>query len=346
MNFRGVALLIVIGMVLGMLFLPSFVYVVDRRELVVVKKFGRVVAQHTEPGFNLKIPIIHEVVRLPRREQFWGGTQNEEIPNLPTSDAFKVEVIPWAIWKITDPKSFVSVLVDTDQAELRVKQIVRGAVRDTITQFSLADLVRSTSRELSFSFRAEASPLEGEMLVEKGSSDQGDPTLDAPTSVTLGRKGIIDQIRTKAIRDLASETDESGGSRGIELVDVGIAKIDFVPTVREAAFNRLIALMNASASYHTNEGERLKQEIINRTSAEVQRIQGEGKQQNSQIKGGADADVIRMYAEAMEQVGEFYSFIRTLEAYKKSLTKNSRFILSTNNEFFRLLKSVDGGSAP
>lgn len=346
MNLRGVALLIVVGIVLGILFLPSFMYVVDRRELVVVKQFGEVVAQHTDPGFHLKIPFIQEVVRLPRREQFWGGTQSEEIPNLPTSDAFKVEVIPWAIWKITDPKTFVSVLVDTDQAELRVNQIVRGAVRDTITQFTLADLVRSTSRELSFSFRAEATPLEGEMQVNKGSSDLDDPTGDVPTSVTLGRKGIIDQIRAKAIVDLASETGESGGGRGIELIDVGIAKIDFVPTVREAAFNRLIALMNASASYHTNEGERLKQEIINRTFAQVQRIEGEGKQQNSQIKGEADADVIRMYAKAMEQVGEFYSFVRTLEAYKKSLTRNSRFILSTNNEFFRLLKSVDGGSRP
>ena len=346
MNLRGVALLIVLGIVLGILFLPSFMYVVDRRELVVVKQFGEVVAQHTDPGFHLKIPFIQEVVRLPRREQFWGGTQSEEIPNLPTSDAFKVEVIPWAIWKITDPKTFVSVLVDTDQAELRVNQIVRGAVRDTITQFTLADLVRSTSRELSFSFRAEATPLEGEMQASEGSSDLDDPTGDVPISVTLGRKGIIDQIRAKAIIDLASETGESGGGRGIELIDVGIAKIDFVPTVREAAFNRLIALMNASASYHTNEGERLKQEIINRTFAQVQRIEGEGKQQNSQIKGEADADVIRMYAEAMEQVGEFYSFVRTLEAYKKSLTRNSRFILSTNNEFFRLLKSVDGGSRP
>lgn len=346
MNLRGVALLIVIGIVLGILFLPSFMYVVDRRELVVVKQFGEVVAEHTDPGFHLKIPFIQEVVRLPRREQFWGGTQSEEIPNLPTSDAFKVEVIPWAIWKITNPKTFVSVLVDTDQAELRVNQIVRGAVRDTITQFTLADLVRSTSRELSFSFRAEATPLEGEMPVNKGSSDLDDPKGDVPTSVTLGRKGIIDKIRAKAIIDLASETGESGGGRGIELIDVGIVKIDFVPTVREAAFNRLIALMNASASYHTNEGERLKQEIINRTFAQVQRIEGEGKQQNSQIKGEADADVIRMYAAAMEQVGEFYSFVRTLEAYKKSLTKNSRFILSTNNEFFRLLKSVDGGSRP
>ena len=67
-------------------------------------------------------------------------------------------------------------------------------------------------------------------------------------------------------------------SRGIEIVDVGLSRIEFVESVRRAAFQRLIKFMDSIAAYYTNDGERQKQEILNRTLAEVQRIEGEGKQ--------------------------------------------------------------------
>ncbi len=43
---------------------------------------------------------------------------------------------------------------------------------------------------------------------------------------------------------------------------------------------------------------------------------------------------------AIEQAGEFYTFVRTLEAYKKALGKDTRLILTTDSEFFRLLKEI------
>jgi membrane protease subunit HflC len=110
--------------------------------------------------------------------------------------------------------------------------------------------------------------------------------------------------------------------------------------VREAAFDRLIAFMEAIASYHLNEGERRKQEILNRTEAEVQRILGEGREQSNRLRGEADAEIIDKYAKAIKETGEFYNFVRTLEAYREALAGQTRLILTTESQILRLLQEL------
>ncbi len=76
------------------------------------------------------------------------------------------------------------------------------------------------------------------------------------------------------------------------MIDVGLARIEFVPEVRQAAFKRAIALMESIAVKSISEGEQRKQEIINLAQAEVQKIQGEGSQGSSRVRGKVDAEVI------------------------------------------------------
>jgi membrane protease subunit HflC len=318
---------------------------VDERELAVVLQFGRPIASREEPGLYFKLPVVHEVKKLPRTLQFWGGSAPHILPDLPTADGKKINVMPWAIWRINDPIHFVQLLRDVDNAERRVSEIVRGAMRDAITQHDLSELVRSTSRKLTHTFGADPRTL-GSAIEEL---QQHVP--QAADAVTIGREKILAQIKQDATRRLASDSaggagTAAQGSRGIELVDVGIAKIDFVPTVRQAAFERQIALMQSIASLYTNEGERAKQEILNRTNAEVQRIEGEGQQQANQTKGEVDAEIIRSYAQAIQEASEFYTFVRTLEAYKKALGNDTRLILTTDSEFFRLLKDGQTATEP
>ena len=58
------------------------------------------------------------------------------------------------------------------------------------------------------------------------------------------------------------------------------------------------------------------------------------------VRGRADAEAARIYAEAYTRDPEFYSLVRTLESYKKTLAANSRLILSTDSEFYRYLNGV------
>ncbi len=166
---------------------------------------------------------------------------------------------------------------------------------------------------------------------------------EARESVTLGRLKIMDQIKQEA-QDALAQGGNKGGQprgRGIELVDVGLSRIEFVPEVRKAAFERAVSLMEAIATKTTSEGEQRKKEIINKTQAEVQKIEGEGKQAANVLRGKADAEIIDSYAKAIRETGDFYNFIRTLEAYKEALKGDTRLILTTDSSLLRLIKKLE-----
>ncbi len=338
---RIIILIVTVVVVLAILFLPSMFYIVDQREMAVVLQFGRPIAERIEPGLYPKIPWIQNVLRLPATRQFWGGEAQHVLPDLPTKDGKKVDVMPWAVWRVKEPKSFVTRLRTVANAEQRVAQFVRGAVRDIITQYELAELVRSTDRELTYSFSPEQIP----MQTTTRTVQVQDRRRDAEQKIEHGREQILQQIKADAIHRLASESadkakeGESSG-RGIELIDVGISQIDFVPKVREAAFDRLVAFMESIAALYENEGQREKQEILNRTKAEVERIEGEGTQRANELRGEADADIITMYAKAITEAGEFYTFVRTLDAYKDALGTDTRLILTTDSEFLKFFKEL------
>lgn len=305
-------------------------YTVDEREYAVVLQFGNPVAERRKPGLYFRVPGIQQVVKLPRQQQFWGGSVEFALPDLPTRDGKKIVVVPWAVWRITDPQTFVQRVGSLERAVYLVSDFVRGATRDALTQHNLVDIVRSTDRELTYRFGEDAAQamekLQG-LKVER-------PTVQEP--VRVGRQKIVEEIRA----NLAQQLDEEGG-RGFEITNVGIMKVDFVPDVRAAAFRRLTAFMESIAAFYREDGERIKQEILNQTKAEVRRIEGEGKRDAARIRGEAEAEVTRMYASAIRQAGEFYSFLRSLEAYRNSVNDRTRIVVTTGSGFFRILKQFE-----
>jgi membrane protease subunit HflC len=360
MNRRRIAAVLVgVALVLSVPLAESVFYTVNERELAVLLQFGEPVASRTAPGMYLKLPMIQEVMRLPKTLQVWHGTsQDEKLVDVPTADGKKVEVTVWAVWRINDPAQFVRTLRTVPNAESRVKEFVRSTARDTITTHNLAEIVRSTNRKMTYTLG-----LPPEMIARAG--EPGKKPTDAETdqamldfivppeakeSVSLGRLKITDQIRQNAQRALAEggqshSLDQTKG-RGIELIDVGLSRIEFVPQVREAAFDRAISLMEAIAVKTTSEGEQRKKEIINKTKAEVQKIEGQGKQEASILKGRVDAEIIDSYAKAIRETGEFYNFTRTLEVYKEALKGETRLILTTDSELLRMVKTIEPFKPP
>jgi modulator of FtsH protease HflC len=323
-----------------LLLLAQFVvYVVDQRQLAVVLRFGEPVRANVKPGLYFKIPLVESVRLLPSTLQFWGDNQSEVLPDLPTKDNKKIEIVPWAVWKVNDPIAFVKRMRTMENAENRVAQFARGAMRDVITKYDLEDLVRSTDREMKM---AQLDTGEGELEILQAILPEAELAASTPkTRGLVGREEILKKINTAARHSLLANVDDSeAGARGIELVDVGISHIDFVETVRRTTFLRWIAERDSFSAHNVKIGEQQKQEILNKTNAEVERIQGEGQRQASILRGNADAEVIRRYADAISEVGDFYTFVRTLEAYEKSINNDTELILTTDNEFLRQLQHI------
>ena len=308
------------------------IYTVNEREVAVVLEFGEPVASRTEPGLYYKIPFVQEVRRLPATLQYYRTGEADKLEDLPTADGKKIEVSAYAIWRITDPMQFVRVLRTVENAEDRIiRARVRSEIRNVITQYDLAEAVRSTNRELTYSFGA---------TDESGDADEIEAAvpLGEVSDISLGRRELVDQIRRQVIARLNAGDD--GLKRGVELVDVGISNIEFVPSVQAAAFLRFRTQLESYAAGYRNAGEQRKQEILNATNAEVEKILGEGEQRSKEIRGEVDARNIREFAAAINETGDFYNFQKTLEVYQSALGGGTKLILTTDSDLLGLLKAL------
>jgi modulator of FtsH protease HflC len=358
----------------------SIMFTVDERELAVVLQFREPVRSYTEPGLKFKWPFIQQVRKLPKTLQFWSGTGREVLDDLPTADGKRIEVSAWAVWRVTDPEQFIRMLRTVENAQLRVATFVRGEARNVITSNDLVEVVRSTDREMKYPVltellnvlqetHSESEPLDEGPLgaTEEPAQDEEAAELETgeetPTGqqdealeewvlaqtetkerIRVGREKIVETIKERVQKSLAETEEDRQGGRGIELVDVGISRIDFVARVREAAFDRQIARWESVASFYTNQGEKHKRQILNRTGARVQEILGDGKRRSNEIRGEVEARIIDVYAAAIRETGEFYNFIRTLESYKAALSTQTRLIMTTDSTLLKFLKDV--GEAP
>lgn len=329
-------------LIIGFLFLIAAinsVFTVNERELAVVLQFGKVVKSIEEPGLYFKIPLVQDVRRLPKTQQFWANASNDVLVDLPTSDGKKIEISIWAIWKINDAKQFVKVMRTVDNAEQQVRQRVRAGIRDVITGYDLSEVVRSSDRTLSYSFGLEDLP-ETDIDAEIPAADLSQ--AGEQTKVRFGREKIMDEIRERIKKQISGdESDEDATNRGIELVDVGISHIGFVESVRKAAFDRLKAFMEAIAARYENEGKQRKAEIINAAEAEAEQILGEGEEQSKRIRGEVEAEIIESYATAIRATGDFYVFQRKLQVYENALDSGTRLIMTTDSDLLRMLKQIE-----
>lgn len=339
----------IVALALAAIVVPQTIFTVDERQLAVLVRFGDPIASYGEKdtGLHFKAPFIDVVRYFPRTYQFWTGAQGEILENLPTADGNKLEITPWAIWRITDPEQFLKSMRTTEEAQRRIKQFVRGGVRDVITSNDLNEAVRSdTEREMTWPIEAALPPVTEDVPQAEDGDQASEAIQDAiagkreTESIEIGRAKLVEMINDKIDQQLRQSEEREEGGRGIELIEVGISKVDFVDSVRESAFDRLIARLESTAAQYTNEGKFLNQEIINRANAEVQKIEGEGSEEANTIRGKIEAEIIEKYAAAIEQTGEFYNFIRMLEAYKEVLGQNTRLVMTTDSEMFRLLKEL------
>ncbi|NQT41323.1 MAG: protease modulator HflC [Planctomycetes bacterium] len=357
---RIILISIIVVLLVAPMLVRAMMYTVDERELAVILQFGDPVESRSEPGLYFNMPFVQEVRRLPKTYQFWSGA-TEVLVDLPTADDMKVEVTPWAVWRITDPKKFVQVLRTVEKGEMRIKQIVRNTVRDVITSHDLVEAVRDSSHltEIYQEEEPKTSPPVGQAEIPSSvispdlaaAAEQGS---ERPVPILLGRTKIVEEIKAlvqEKLEKLVQEKLAEGAPDGeaepeggvIELVDLGIARIDFVPTVREAAFNRQIASMQKIAAGNVAQGEKRRDEMIFQAEAQAEEIRGQGEKDALKTRGDVDAEITRKFALAIREAGEFYRFTRALEAYKKATASRTHLILTTDSEFFRFLQSSGTG---
>jgi membrane protease subunit HflC len=70
------------------------------------------------------------------------------------------------------------------------------------------------------------------------------------------------------------------------------------------------------------------------------------KRESEIARGEGDAEAARIYAEAYSTNPDFYAFLRSMEAYRKTIGKETTLVLSPDSEFFRYLDGAVPAAAP
>jgi membrane protease subunit HflC len=189
-------------------------------------------------------------------------------------------------------------------------------VRDQVSGSELGELVRSASWKVP----------EGQVMEEVTAEMRNELEQD----MVRGREEIT--------RTILNEARKIIPQYGIELVDVRIKRLDYVESVRERVYSRMISERKRIAAQFRSEGEGQSAEILGTMEKELSQIRSNAYRQVQQIRGKADAEATRIYGDAYNADPEFYAFSRTLEAYKEDQNPNAVMILTTDSDYYRYLK--------
>jgi membrane protease subunit HflC len=114
-----------------------------------------------------------------------------------------------------------------------------------------------------------------------------------------------------------------------------------VEEVQKSVYGRMIAERKQIAEKFRSEGQGEARKIEGDKERDLKQITSEAYRKAQEIKGGADAKATLIYAQAFGRDPNFYSFLQTLDIYKKSLGKDSSLILSTDSEFLKYFKGYE-----
>lgn len=288
-------------------------YTLEEGQQAVIVQFGRPVGEPvTEAGLHIKLPFVQEVRRFEKRLLIWDGDPNQ----IPTKGREFIWVDTTARWRIVNAKKFLENVATEAGAQSRLDDIIDSVVRDQVSRSELVELVRSASWEVPQQEVLEEVPAEQKETLKK--------------EITRGREEITRTILTEAGRIIPQY--------GIELVDVRIKRLDYVESVREKVYARMISERKRIAAQFRSEGEGRSAEILGTMEKELRQIRSTAYRRVQEIQGKGDADATRIYGDSYGRNPEFYAFLRTLEVYKERSNSNSVLILTTESDFYRYLK--------
>ena len=170
---------------------------------------------------------------------------------------------------------------------------------------------------------------------------QLDTIVDSALREELGLRGlkeILSEQRNSITKNIRDQVNIKARTLGMEIIDVQIRRADYPEVTSQAIFARMISERERIAREFRATGEEEAQKI--RASAEKQRVVtvADGARQSQEIRGAGDAEAIRIYAEAFGQDPEFFSFYRSMEAYRKSFNQDDTMVINPTGDFFKFFE--------
>ena len=308
--------LVIAGVIIlvAIITLYTALYVVDETEQVIVTRFGNVQVVQTSPGLYVKAPFgVDRVISYDRR------VLRIDAPPGPflDKDINILEIDVYARYVITDPHSFLQTLNTQENASQVLGQRINAALRAEIAERSREEIIG------------------GDVALDADGNPITDAEGNSRVNPTNTRTEILDEVLVAVKGELAQESP----SFGVEMIDVRIKRADFPAAVAGRIFERMRSDREKIARRLRAEGEEEARSRRAAADREVEVIIAAADRDAARLRGEGEAQAISILAVALNQDPEFYSFRRSLDAYRQFLSSQSTMLLDVDSDLFRYLQS-------
>lgn len=164
-------------------------------------------------------------------------------------------------------------------------------------------------------------------------------------NVTLA--SILSAQRAQIMEDIRTQVNREAKEFGIDVVDVRIRHADLPEANNQAIYARMQSEREREAKQFRAEGAEEAQRVRAKADADKIVLLADAQRQSQITRGEGDLELIRIYAEAFGKDPDFFTFYRTMEAYKEALGNGSTtMVLAPDLEFLRFLNNMAGKVGP
>ncbi len=280
------------------------VLLVDEKETVIVTQFGRPVSTLWPPGADRDgdaAPGLH--FKMPHQSVIRLDRRLQMYDPRPseflTADKKNINLDVFVCWRIADPEQFRATVTNMEGAQFRIHDIVFSELGAKVGENSIEALL---------------------------SVDPNEHQLDR----------LLDEVTERCAHRAAPPNDTALGC-GIEIVDVRLKRITLPSQVRESVFRRMRAERASIAGRYRAEGEQKAKEIRDEADTARRKKLADAEAKADEVRGDAEKEATETYTAAHGQDPAFFRMMRTLDADRKILDRDTTIILSTDSELLRYL---------
>ena len=151
---------------------------------------------------------------------------------------------------------------------------------------------------------------------------------------------IVSGERSELMDEAMAQASDSSDQLGIEIIDVRVKQINLPPEVRNFIFQRMRTERDAVAREHRSEGKEQSEIIKADMDAKVTVMLADAERNALKLRGEGEALAAQIYANTYTKDPEFYSFLRSMDAYKRSFSnKQDVLIVEPDSDFFKYMKN-------
>jgi modulator of FtsH protease HflC len=176
----------------------------------------------------------------------------------------------------------------------------------------------------------------------RGAEARLDDLLFSELRVEIGTHRLIDivtETREAIMEKVSTEANKKASEYGIEIVAVRIKRTDLPPEIANSIFNRMRTERERIAKEYRSEGREEATKIRAETDKEKTILIADAYKKEQEVRGEGDGISTKIYAEAYQKDSKFYAFMRSMEAYKKSLKTDTTILLSKESNFLEFLNN-------